>query len=82
MYVSMAEFAGMVEASNAIFCTRQRTTNLAPLELAKQCQHDVYCVYHNLEHTCTSLETRTILAIIKDVVEKANERSKAGKKEV
>lgn len=71
MYVGLATFAGMVEASNALFCTRQRTTNMEPLDLIKQCERDVYCVYNGLEHECTPLETRTVLAIIKSIEDKA-----------
>ncbi|AFB83976.1 hypothetical protein F404_gp119 [Vibrio phage pVp-1] len=76
MRVSLAEFAGMVEASNALFCLRQRTTRLEPLALAKQCQKDVYGVYAGLEQGCSSLEERTVMAVITKVLETAHENIK------
>lgn len=69
MMVSVYEFVAMVEAVNTLFCLRQRTTRLEPEELAKKCQRDVYGVYHNLEHGCSSLEERTVMAVITKTLE-------------
>ncbi|AKY02294.1 hypothetical protein AEO54_409 [Vibrio phage vB_VorS-PVo5] len=69
MGVSIYEFVAMVEAANSLFCLRQRTTRLEPATLAKQCQRDVYGVYHNKEHGCDHLEERVVMAVMNKVLE-------------